>query len=219
MQILKDEKVLLVGDSVTDCGRARPVGEGNNGLGNGYPMYFHAMLDSTYPQAHIRVLNTGISGNTSRDLRQRFQEDVLAYNPQWVSIMIGINDIWRQYDRPLSPESHVYPDEYRENIRWMIRAALQQAKGVFLVSPVYMEQNHADEMRGTTDKYQEILKELVQPGKVFYVDAQKDVDSYLKHYPAISVTWDRVHPNHVVSYIIAKALFEAVEGCDGLKRE
>lgn len=211
MKILKDEKILLTGDSVTDCGRAHPVGEGNNQMGNGYPMYFHALVDSAYPQLHIRVLNTGISGNTSTDLRKRFEEDVLAYQPQWVSIMIGINDIWRQYDRPLQPETHVCPQEYKENIQWMIEQSLGQAKGVFLISPVYMEQNHQDEMRATTDAYQEILKELVQPGKVFYVDAQKAVDNYLAHYPAIAVTWDRVHPNHVVSHIMAKALFEAVE--------
>jgi hypothetical protein len=37
MLIAPHSKVVMTGDSITDCGRARPVGEGLGGaLGNGY---------------------------------------------------------------------------------------------------------------------------------------------------------------------------------------
>ena len=36
--------------------------------------------------------------------------DVLDLKPDWLSIMIGINDVWRQFDNPTEPELHVYPD-------------------------------------------------------------------------------------------------------------
>ena len=69
MILKKHHKFIITGDSVTDCGRVYPVGEGNNGMGDGYAKYLHAMIDSEYPERHIRVQNTGISGNTSSDLR------------------------------------------------------------------------------------------------------------------------------------------------------
>jgi len=47
-----------------------------------------------YPEVYLRVTNSGVSGNTSRDLLQRFDSDVVALNPDWVSICIGINDVW-----------------------------------------------------------------------------------------------------------------------------
>ena len=70
MVIGNGETLLMIGDSVTDCDRARPVGEGDGNMGNGYPRNVQALLDMKYPERHIRVLNMGIGGNTSRDLKR-----------------------------------------------------------------------------------------------------------------------------------------------------
>jgi lysophospholipase L1-like esterase len=113
MKIHSNSTLLMIGDSITDCGRVRPVAESVGGdLGNGYVSLIHAMLSATCPQRHIRIRNTGISGNTVRDLAARWQSDVLDLKPDWVSIMIGINDVWRQFDAPLQTEWHVSLDEY-----------------------------------------------------------------------------------------------------------
>ena len=53
-----------------------------------------AFLDAQYPELAIRVVNKGNSGNTVRDLETRWQDDVLDLSPDWVSIMIGVNDYW-----------------------------------------------------------------------------------------------------------------------------
>ena len=62
---------------------------------------------------HCNNTNSGVSGNTSRDLLQRFDSDVVALNPDWVSICIGINDVWRQFDSPAIPDGQVMPEEIR----------------------------------------------------------------------------------------------------------
>jgi lysophospholipase L1-like esterase len=78
MKISSNSTLLMIGDSITDCGRVRPVGESVGGdLGNGYVSLIHATLSATCPQLHIRIRNTGISGNTVRDLAARWQSDVL----------------------------------------------------------------------------------------------------------------------------------------------
>lgn len=59
MIIGESETLVITGDSVTDCGRQYPVGEGNGNLGDGYARNVQALLDMNYPQKRIRVLNTG----------------------------------------------------------------------------------------------------------------------------------------------------------------
>ena len=63
------DKILFTGDSVTDSGRGRPVGEGLwEGVGNGYVRSIDTMLNVCYPELLLHICNTGTSGNTSRDL-------------------------------------------------------------------------------------------------------------------------------------------------------
>ena len=96
MKIENGEKLLFIGDSVTDDNRARPVGEGNNAaLGNGFVRLIDAYLAAEYPERNIHVVNMGVSGNTSRDLVERWDRDVTAQNPDWVVLCIGFNDVWR----------------------------------------------------------------------------------------------------------------------------
>src|SRR5215813_1296994 len=58
-------KLLMIGDSITDVERARPIGEGRDpALGRGYVATVDALLGAVYPDQWIRVVNMGISGNT-----------------------------------------------------------------------------------------------------------------------------------------------------------
>ena len=84
----KYARIGITGDSVTDCGRAHPVGCRNTGLGNGYAFFVDTALSALYPEQKIWVDNTGISGNTSKQLLERFDEDVLSRNPDVITVMI-----------------------------------------------------------------------------------------------------------------------------------
>lgn len=210
MVIGKQETLLIIGDSVTDCGRAYPIGEGEGNMGNGYARNVQALLDMKYPDRRIRVINMGISGNTSRDLRARWQTDAMDLKPDWVSVMIGINDIWRKYDQCLHPEMKVDLDEYEKNLRWILETTLPTVKGICLMPPCYMEQNHQDAMRADADRYREKVKDLAKEYGVLYADAQKDMDEYFQYYPAVYMSWDRVHPNQVGHMILARALVNAL---------
>lgn len=118
------DRIIFAGDSVTDMGSAQPVGEGLfDNMGHGYPRVIESLVTATYPELSIRFTNSGISGNTSKDLLARYERDVLSLNPQWVSICIGINDVWRQFDSPALTDQAVDPVEYEENLRTMIEQA------------------------------------------------------------------------------------------------
>jgi len=70
-----------------------------------------SLLATLHPADSIRVLNTGISGNRIVDLEARWQTDVLDLSPDWLSVMIGINDVWWQFRDQLDPDQ-VEIDQY-----------------------------------------------------------------------------------------------------------
>ena len=212
MLIETGSKLLMIGDSVTDCERARPIGEGLfAATGHGYVSYVQAELLAAYPERRIRLVNMGVSGNTVRDLKARWREDVLALAPDWLSIMIGINDVWRQFDSPLEPEKHVRLEEYRATLDELASAAKPSLKGLVLMTPYYIERNPEDAMRAMMDRYGAAVKEIARKHGTLIVDTQAAFDRVLAHYHSSMLAWDRVHPNNVGHMILARSFLAAVE--------
>ena len=204
-----NDRIVFAGDSVTDMGSTNPIGEGLcENVGRGYVRLVESLLSAYYPEILTRVTNAGISGNTSRDLLARFDRDVVSLNPDWVSVCIGINDVWRQFDCPAIPDGHVMPEEYRNNVEEMILKVKDKVKGIFILSPYYIESNHDDFMRKRMNEYVEISKELAEKHGCRFVDFQKVFEDYCKIRHSAYLAWDRVHPNQVGSMLMAKAFLE-----------
>ncbi len=206
--IEKGNKIVFAGDSVTDDGRARPVGEGLWGaLGNGYVRMIDTFLTVDYPDLFIRCVNMGISGNTSRDLLARWDTDVTKLDPDIVVLCIGFNDVWRQFDCPAQPDFAVLPEEYRQNLNAM--ADKTTAKMIWM-TPYYLETNENDLMRKRMDEYSTICMEEAAKRNIPCVNLQAAFVEILQHrYPAC-ITWDRVHPSWIGSLIIARALMKVL---------
>ena len=207
----KNDTLLFIGDSISDYDRKRPVGEGLfNGWGTSYVANVGALLGCMYPEMGIRVKNVGISGNQVRDLDARWQTDVLDQKPDWVSVLIGINDVWRQFDSPGITTCHVYPDEYRSNLCEMLERTLPMVKGVILMSPFYMEPQREDRMRQRIDEYIKICEEVAKKYNCHYINMQQPFDDYLVYRHSSYIAWDRVHPGNIGSLIIAREFLKAI---------
>ena len=201
----KYDRIVFAGDSVTEMRSQNPVGEGLfDALGFGYVRMVENLLMSVYPEYNIRVTNSGIGGNTSRDLLNRWERDVLNLNPDWVSIMIGINDVWRQFDTPAMPDRAVSPAQYEQNVEEMILSLQGRVKGVFLMTPYYMEPNPADTMRARMDEYGAVCQSLAEKHGCIFIDTQAMFDNYFKHQHSTFIAWDRVHPNQIGAMLIAR---------------
>ena len=68
---------------------------------------FELAIRQKYGRVHT-CINTGISGDTSRGLLERFENDAALYKPQMVFITIGGNDC--------NPEKNIDAAEFRANI-------------------------------------------------------------------------------------------------------
>lgn len=205
------DKVLFVGDSISDYERARPVGEGLfNAWGKSYVSDVGALLGCMYPEEHLRVVNMGVSGDQTRDLLKRWQTDVIDLNPDWVCLLIGINDVWRQFDSPELKEQHVSLEEFHQNYRQLIDWTLPKTKGMILMTPYYMEPNRDEPMRARMDAYGKVVKDLGQEYKLICVDLQAGWDRLFEHMHPCNIAWDRIHPNQIGCMYIAKQFLSAV---------
>lgn len=97
--------VLFIGDSVTDGGWGRsggsmkPSGERNHTdlnhiYGHSFMMLCAAHYESSQPDAGWQFFNRGISGNTLYQIADRWHSDALNLNPDVVTILVGINDVY-----------------------------------------------------------------------------------------------------------------------------
>jgi len=214
MKIEAGSKLVMIGDSITDAGRDQTKrGEGLfEAYGNGYVNLVQANLLAAYPERRIRVVNMGVSGHTVRDLASRWQRDVLDLEPDWLSIMIGINDVWRQFDLPLMPEGHVLLDEYEATLTGLVERTRPKLKGLVLATPYFIEPNHEEPMRARMEEYAAVVRRLAVEHDAILVDTQAAFDAYLEHYHPAQLAWDRVHPTLTGHTIIARAWLQAV-GC------
>jgi lysophospholipase L1-like esterase len=212
MIIEPNSKLLIIGDSITDCDRARPVGEGLfDALGKGYVGIVDSLLSASYPGYHIRLVNMGVSGNTVRDLRSRWQSDVMDQAPDWLSICIGINDVWRHFHSPNQPEWHVPLDEYKNTLDELIRVTVPKLKGLILMTPYFIEPNRTEPMRKLMDEYCAAIRQLAEKYQAVQVDTQAAFDRVLTELHPMALAWDRVHPTQTGHMIIARSFLNALE--------
>ncbi len=112
---LQAQRVLYIGDSVTDGGWGRSGGnmtpseqrnlkDLNHIYGHSYIMLCAAHYESTQPYAGLKFFNRGISGNTLDDLKERWQQDVLDLKPDILSVLIGTNDVWNYIKEHENPD-------------------------------------------------------------------------------------------------------------------
>lgn len=191
--------VLFQGDSVTDAGRSRTSDEL---LGNGYPFYVRSLLTSNHPDLAIQVLNRGISGNRAIDLLNRWDEDCLLLKPDYVSILIGVNDTWRRYDEndPTAPE--VFKDRLKAIIEKTLDGTSTQ---IVLLNPFLLDVNEkVSAMREDLCFKQDAVAGLAKEYSTKFLDLDKIFAAAAKEQSPAFYAEDGVHPTQAGHALIAK---------------
>ena len=84
--------ILFQGDSITDWFRGR---DNDGDLGRGYPILVSSKLGFEHPGEYT-FYNRGISGNRIVDIYARIKQDIINLKPDYMSLLIGINDVWHE---------------------------------------------------------------------------------------------------------------------------
>ena len=180
MILKKDSIFVVAGDSVTDCDRdfLAPTWKSES-LGNGYAYFLQAALTGFFPELNVQVINRGVGGDTSAQLLERWQEDVLELRPDFISILIGVNDAWRHFDGHARIHELIDVAAYKENCRRMIRSGLDCGAGMCIMSPFMLELNKEDALGKMVRQYASAVREVAAEFQLPFVDLQSAFDKAL----------------------------------------
>ena len=207
--------ILFQGDSITDCGRDRTK-EAN--LGNGYARLVAGTLGYDCPEQY-RFLNRGISGNRIVDLYARIKIDIINLKPDYMSILIGVNDVWHEVAR----QNGVAPEKFEKIYTMLLDEIFEQLPDlkVMILTPYCVEgpatcnteeaPDRWDVFSGEVAKNAEIAKKIAKKFNLPYIDLQAAFDKASENVPAAYFTADGVHPTEVGHELIKRNWLECFE--------
>ncbi|MCZ7648043.1 MAG: SGNH/GDSL hydrolase family protein [Planctomycetota bacterium] len=200
---------LCIGDSITDCGRRGAEAP----YGTGYMSLFRELVIARRPELDIRWLNRGIGGNTVLDLYNRWEDDVLAEKPDWLSIKIGINDLHRTLFAGNDP---VDPKKFRELYSDILSRTRKRTKAkIVLLDPFYLSTEKGDQGRRAEvlkllPKYLAVVRDMARKYKTAHIETQKLYEKQMRYRPPQDFAPEPVHPYRLGHLIMAEALYDTV---------
>lgn len=199
---------IILGDSITDCGRDR---DDIASMGMGYPAVTAAIIGTQHPQK-FRFINEGISGNRIVDVYARIKRDIINQKPDYLSILIGINDVWHEIHDKNGVAAPKFEKLYSMLIE-EIKEELPEIKIFILepfVTPGTATDDYWDYFTTETKLRSEAVKRIAEKFDLTFIPLQEKFDEAMEKAPASYWTRDGVHPTAEGHGIIAKELVNAV---------
>ena len=185
------DKVLFIGDSITDCGRR----DEHAPFGNGYVSKVVELITAKYPERGIEYVNKGIGGDVVEGLEQRWEADVIAERPDWLSVKIGINNASRQLTAGLPTEEYLpqWEASYR---RILSRAKAELNAELFMFEIFYIAADVAEPRSIPVDAYNEVIHRLADEFNTRLVKTSEAFRHAVTAQPGkLWTTQDGIHPN------------------------
>jgi acyl-CoA thioesterase-1 len=195
----QNDLILFAGDSITDCDRDRNK---PTSLGRGYAKDIADRLNTVHPDLALRFLNRGISGDRMCDLLARWEIDCTALKPDWVSLLVGVNNTWRRYDQNDPTSDDTFEVECRELLQ---RLKDKTSARIVLCSPFLLHTTPAiASMREDLDPKIKIIKKLADEFDAIWVDFDAAfIAAQNRHIPSYWAE-DGVHPSEAGHALMAE---------------
>ena len=208
----KGARLLFQGDSITDMKWGRNQRDRNHYLGHSYVYLIAARLGVDMPEAQLDFYNRGMSGHKVRDLKARWQKDAIDMKPDWLSILVGVNDVSR------GERSTLDFQKWEEDYRFIVDRSRKVNPNlrIVLMDPFVLRMTRlsADDVwkrwRGEIDKLGEIVSRLAHECKAIHVETQKIFDQAAEEVSCEHWIWDGVHPLPQGHELIARNWLQAV---------
>jgi lysophospholipase L1-like esterase len=186
----RDQKIVFIGDSITDAERHRRA---YGPLGFGYVHFIGNSLLAKYPQLNLNLINTGVSGDTVTDMAKRWERDCMAHRPDVLSVLIGINDVWRSVMEPHRDASSAERYEVTYD-RLLLQAKERCHCRIVLVEPFLFENDPRDPVFEALQPYLASVRSLAQKHEAVLAPLQQKLNEQLAEVPPARWSQDTVHP-------------------------
>lgn len=213
---VEGRRVVFIGDSVTDGGWGRSNGmplpsdernhkDLNHIYGHSYMLFCATWYESRYPEAGFEFFNRGISGDDLPGLAARWEHDVLSLQPDVLSVLVGINDVYRYLEHPGAVVDSFDLAGWESQYRRLLGLARRQnpAVHIVLITPFIAKAGRNGQAAGyeahraLTDRLGSVVRRLSTEFNTALVPAQELFDRLLTDYPDVPAEywiWDGIHP-------------------------
>ncbi|MBQ7383941.1 MAG: SGNH/GDSL hydrolase family protein [Clostridia bacterium] len=204
---MKKVKIVFQGDSITDAGRDR---RNYHHMGNGYPKYASELLVKAFPEVDFEFINFGISGNRTGQLFDRLYGDAIAFQPDIISVLIGINDVWHRYGGGNVATTDA---QIALNYRCILERLKKETNAkIMILSPYLLDCQDKEPIREDLKTLLPIVRELAAEFADVYVPLDEKFEEALKTQPEPKFySGDGVHPNANGAEFIGKLYAEAIK--------
>lgn len=196
------KRVLFQGDSITDADRSR---ENDNYLGNGYPTLVAARLGFENP-GQYEFINRGIGGDRSIDLLARIKVDAINLKPDIMSILVGVNDVWHEFDNRDGVDCETY-ELYYDIMLSQIKKALPNIK-IMILGPYLLKGTATKEkwevFRCEVEKRAAAAERIAEKYGLPFLPLMQKFDEAEKTAPSDVWLIDGVHPTAAGHELIAR---------------
>ena len=203
---MKNVRLIFQGDSITDAGRDK---RDFHNLGNGYPKYAAELLKENNPEIAFDFINLGISGNRTGQLFDRLYPDAISLQPDVISILIGINDIWHR----CPPNFIATTDAQIElNYREILKSIRSNTNAkIVMIAPYLLDAEANKHLRGDLEAILPIVRQLADKFADVYIPLDELFNEAMATQPApLHYSLDGVHPNENGARFIAECYACAV---------
>lgn len=227
--------ILFQGDSITDCSRYRSATEKKQStvalfrdgklfkkitaLGDGYPAMVSAELESKFPGKY-KYINRGVSGDRIPDVYARIVKDIIKVKPDYMSLLVGVNDVWRNFDSEGTGTGSARFEKVYNILLEELREELPELK-IIIMGPFLLHGSAGDNRPDEPDRFENfssgvaemasIAKNLAEKYGCAFIDLQAMFDEAVKTIPVAELTGDGVHPTAKGHQLIKKEWIKAFD--------
>lgn len=181
----------------------------------GYCPMIAALIAASYPTRNICVVNAGIGGNKIHDLLGRLDRDVLAHKPDWVTVSIGINDVW--HGLADGGHSGVSIETYREGLAELVDRIVAAGANVVLLPPTVIGEDPSSAGNVKLVDYRAAVHAIAASRGLLVAPTDTDLDTALTAglkivggEPGKTLTSDGVHLRPAGDAVLAVAVLKTL---------
>ena len=205
--------ILFQGDSITDCGRNR---EDLTSTGVGYAHMVKGQVGFEHPGKY-EFINKGISGNRIVDVYARIKADIINLKPDYMSLLIGVNDVWHE----LGWHNGVDAEKFEKIYDMLIAEIMEELPDIkiMILEPFVLEgmstaateaePERWEYFRTEVPKRAVVAKRIAEKYNLSFVALQDVFNNACKQAPPSYWLCDGVHPTPMGHWLIKNEWIKA----------
>jgi lysophospholipase L1-like esterase len=200
---ISGEKVAFLGDSITATGWMRPDG------------FIHLISQAfAMQEKNVEIIPAGKSGNTSKDILARLDDDVLKKKPDWLVLNCGLNDVWFGVNG-------IGLDQFEQNITSIVNQATAAGIKVVILTTTVIDEDPNSGNNQKLGVYNDFLRSFANDRSLPIADLYQNLTDAIAKQRSSNpyddgnqLTLDGVHMNGLGDEVIAISILHAFKFTD-----